>query len=132
MELENEIKHVFVFYNRSCFAPAPQLCKHVHAYKSEEERSVVAGACGLSAAGSGRVEESRLRTLQQRSRLQNLEGIRPSVLCSSARVEAGAVVLCSSFLESRQALLIVCVLCSSANRLPRIVFRSSSSSSGSY
>ena len=59
----------------------------MHTFKCEEERSVVAGACGVSAAGSGRVEESRLRALQQRSRLQNLEGIRPSVLCSSTHAD---------------------------------------------
>ena len=35
--------------------------------------------------------------------LQNLVGVRPSVLCSSARAGAGAVVLCSSFGESKQA-----------------------------
>ena len=35
--------------------------------------------------------------------LQNLVGVRPSVLCSNARAGAGAVVLCSSFGESKQA-----------------------------
>ena len=33
----------------------------------EELPSVVAGACGVSAAGSARVEEISLRALQQRS-----------------------------------------------------------------
>ena len=41
-------------------------------------------------------------------------GVCLSVLCSSARAGAGAVVLCSSFLESRQASLMVGVICSSA------------------
>ena len=35
--------------------------------KPEEERSDVDGTCGVSAAGSARVEEISLRALQQRS-----------------------------------------------------------------
>ena len=47
--------------------------------------------------------------------LQNLADARPCVLCSSARVGAGAVVLCSSSLASNQAPLIANVLCSNAH-----------------
>ena len=87
----------------------------MHTFKSAEERSVVAGACGVSAAGSARVKRavcvlcssavdepsSSADALQHC--LQNLVGARLSVLCSSARAGVGDVVLCSSFRESKQA-----------------------------
>ena len=62
MACSTAVRHRFVCSLRGSAGPE----------RSEEERSVVAGACGVSAAGSARVEECRLRALQQRSRLQNL------------------------------------------------------------
>ena len=96
-----------LFFTTETCSPAPQLGKDAHAHTFQREPSVLQvvlawkrSVCVLCSNAMGELSAS---TDALHHCLQNLIGVRPSVLCSSACAGAGAVVLCSSYWESKQA-----------------------------
>jgi hypothetical protein len=124
LELENESKHVFVFYLRSFLRQRRSFantCALINPQRNAQSllRVVLAWKSAGCVLCSNAMGEASACTDALQHCLQNLVGVRLSVLCSSARAGAGAVVLCSSFRKRKQAVLCseLC-LCSALSGLP--------------